>query len=87
MLAWKSMNAARQISRRFARTMGTRTRSATDYSITATMSVVPDPLKATSTSDYDSLVIGGRLGGYKYYDMDQTIAAALEMPIEANSER
>ena len=38
-------------------------------------------------STYDSLVIGGRLGGYKYYDMDQAMAAALEMPIEANSAR
>ena len=27
---------------------------------------------------YPNLVIGGRLGGYKYYDMDQSIAAALE---------
>ena len=26
-----------------------------------------------------SLVVGGRLGGYKYYDMDQAMAAALEL--------
>ncbi|MBQ0032466.1 MAG: NAD(P)-binding protein [bacterium] len=26
------------------------------------------------------LVIGGRLGGYRYYDMDQAMAAALEVP-------
>ena len=40
------MSAARQISRRFGRTTGARARSAADYSITATISVVPDPLKA-----------------------------------------
>ena len=40
------MNAARQISRRFGRTKGVRTRFAADYSITATLSVVPDPLKS-----------------------------------------
>ena len=39
------MNAVRQISRRFGRTTGARARSAADYSITATLSVVPDPLK------------------------------------------
>ena len=43
------MNEARQRSRRFGRTMGTRTRSAADYSITATLSVVPDPLKVAAT--------------------------------------
>jgi UDP-galactopyranose mutase len=26
-----------------------------------------------------NLVVGGRLGGYKYFDMDQTIAAALAL--------
>ena len=41
----KGMNEARQRSRRFGRTTGTRARSAADYSITATISVVPDPLK------------------------------------------
>ena len=40
------MNAARQISRRFGRSTGARTRSAADYSIAATISVVPDPLEA-----------------------------------------
>ncbi len=29
----------------------------------------------------DNLVVGGRLGGYKYYDMDQSIAAALALEI------
>ena len=29
-----------------------------------------------------TLTVGGRLGGYKYYDMDQAMAAALEMPID-----
>ena len=42
----KVMNAARQISRRFDRTTGAQTRSAADYSITATISAVPDPLKS-----------------------------------------
>ena len=28
-----------------------------------------------------NLIVGGRLGGYKYYDMDQAMAAALEMQI------
>ena len=28
-----------------------------------------------------NLVVGGRLGGYKYFDMDQTIAAALALDI------
>ena len=41
----KGMNAARQILRRFDRATEARTRSAADYSITATISVVPDPLK------------------------------------------
>ena len=27
----------------------------------------------------DNVIFGGRLGEYKYYDMDQVIAAALEM--------
>ena len=40
------MNAARQISRRFDRATRTQTRFAADYSITATISVVPDPLEA-----------------------------------------
>ena len=30
----------------------------------------------------DNLIVGGRLGGYKYYDMDQSIAAALAIDIE-----
>lgn len=28
-----------------------------------------------------NLIVGGRLGGYKYYDMDQAMAAALEVPL------
>ena len=28
-----------------------------------------------------NLVVGGRLGGYKYYDMDQAMAAALELDV------
>lgn len=27
----------------------------------------------------NKVIFGGRLGGYKYYDMDKVIAAALEM--------
>ena len=46
------MNAARQISRRFGRTTGARTRSAADYSITATISVVPDPLETQKMVKY-----------------------------------
>ena len=34
-----------------------------------------------------NLIVGGRLGGYKYYDMDQAMAAALELPIEADLAR
>ena len=41
----KGMHIARQISRRLGRTAGARTHSAADYSITATLSVVPDPLE------------------------------------------
>ena len=37
------------------------------------------------TAKIPHLIIGGRLGGYKYYDMDQAMSSALEMPIEANS--
>ena len=33
----------------------------------------------TTTSNYNSLIVGGRLGGYKYYDMDQAMAAALQI--------
>ena len=40
------MIAARQISRRVGRAAGAWTRSAADYSITATISAVPDPLKS-----------------------------------------
>ena len=29
-----------------------------------------------------NLVVGGRLGGYKYYDMDKSIDAALKVPME-----
>ena len=32
-------------------------------------------------STYTFLTIGGRLGAYRYYDMDQAIAAALEVPL------
>ena len=49
------MNAARQISRRFGRLTGTEICSAADYSITATLSVVPDPL--------DDRVVTGRSAG------------------------
>ena len=28
-----------------------------------------------------NLIVGGRLGGYKYFDMDQSIAAALAVEI------
>ena len=60
------MNMALQISRRLGRTTGARTRSAADYSITATISVVPDPLDpencAEQHGDYGrilyALVIG-----------------------------
>lgn len=34
--------------------------------------------RSTSTT-CNSLIVGGRLGGYKYYDMDQAMAAALEV--------
>ena len=29
-------------------------------------------------AEEDKVIFGGRLGEYKYYDMDQVIAAALE---------
>ena len=44
------MNAARQISRRFDRATGTLTRSAADYSISAAISVVPDPLEVMKST-------------------------------------
>ena len=31
---------------------------------------------------YPRLVVGGRLGAYKYYDMDKSVAAALELPLQ-----
>ena len=46
----KGMHIARQISRRFYRTTGARARSAAGYSITATISVVPDPLEAMNVA-------------------------------------
>ena len=52
------MNAVRQISRRFGRVTETRTRSAVDYSITATLSVVPDPLKLNETACPEEIVPG-----------------------------
>ena len=45
----KGMNVERHILWRFGRTTMARTRSAADDSITATLSVVPDPLKTTKT--------------------------------------
>ena len=30
-------------------------------------------------SNNQTILAGGRLGGYKYYDMDQAVAAALEV--------
>ena len=53
------MNAARQISRRFGRTTGARTRSAADYSITATLSVVPDPLETRMDLRFDGDIVAG----------------------------
>ena len=35
----------------------------------------------TSTVQPFNLIVGGRLGGYKYYDMDQAMAAALELNV------
>ena len=32
---------------------------------------------------YPNLVVGGRLGGYRYLDMDNAMSAALEVPIDA----
>jgi UDP-galactopyranose mutase len=34
--------------------------------------------------DFGNVLFGGRLGQYKYYNMDQVIAAALEMASEEN---
>lgn len=65
------MKSTWQISRRFGRLTEVRTRSAADYSITATLSVVQTLLNS----------IGGRLGQYKYFDMDKSIQAALEVGI------
>ena len=68
----KGMNAARQISRRFGRTKGVRTRFAADYSITATISVVPDPLKS-NINDMHTFVPGpdGKFGyGGKCFPKD-----------------
>ena len=43
--------------------------------------------KYKQLADKESKVIfGGRLGMYKYYDMDQVIAAALEMSNKCLSE-
>ena len=36
---------------------------------------------STLNSNTPKLIVGGRLGGYKYYDMDQSIAAALAVPL------
>ena len=33
-------------------------------------------------SKYPNLIVGGRLGAYRYYDMDKSIAAALELKID-----
>ena len=35
-------------------------------------------LYSVLASRQDKVIFGGRLGGYKYYDMDDTVAAALE---------
>lgn len=42
----KGMSIARQVSRRFGRAKGAKTRSAADYCINATMSVKSDPFKS-----------------------------------------
>ena len=31
------------------------------------------------SKSYDNVVFGGRLGTYKYYDMDDTIISAMEL--------
>ena len=46
----KGVNAVWQISRRSCRTVGMQLRSAADYSITATISVVPGPLESPTGS-------------------------------------
>ena len=33
----------------------------------------------------ENVIFGGRLGNYKYYDMDKVIAAALELVNEINN--
>ena len=35
----------------------------------------------TEADAISNLVIGGRLGGYKYYDMDKSIDAALKLAL------
>jgi UDP-galactopyranose mutase len=35
-------------------------------------------------SEQDNLVMGGRLGQYRYFDMDKVIASALECVAKAN---
>ena len=37
----------------------------------------------SETAKITNLVVGGRLGGYKYYDMDKSIEAALNLEINA----
>ena len=52
------MNMARQISRRFGRATGMQTRFAVDYSITATILVVPDPLGPVVENGKDKTNVG-----------------------------
>lgn len=33
------------------------------------------------TTKVENLIVGGRLGGYKYYDMDKSIEAALHCSV------
>lgn len=38
-----------------------------------------DSFNAEAASNGGKLIVGGRLGEYRYYDMDKSIAAALEV--------
>ena len=41
--------------------------------------LISSPYEVRMSEKEEKVVFGGRLGEYKYYDMDQVIASALDM--------
>ena len=74
------MNAARQISRRFGRTTGTRTRFAVDYCINATASTKSDPLGSLIYRPTDKKQINANNAEAKSVKDEEIVALIINNP-------